>query len=362
MNFKKIVSIVKLFFMEKNIFRRLLRVAKQYVQILLVAHNIRKNDILVNYFLSPQYSDNSWSFNQCKQFGLDFEKAYYDTEFIYRFSSLLRGLARNEEYIIKFIFFRMLFLSFLNKSSLFLPEEIALFDSCKSSINNEYDTSDKLNSNFKFVNNHYTAHVFRDNLGLNLVSSYIDPNKSIIDVGAYVGDSSLVLSKFTKNNVYAFEPFLETFNDLSKNILLNNVTNIIPVNMGVSSLTGKTNLYFSDNNPSISTNDPALSLSKGACNNSIEINVTTIDAFTKSNGVEVGIIKIDAEGAEQAVLLGAIETIRKHKPILLISIYHNIDDFMNIKPWVDELGLGYNYKISKPEASTFIEETMLVCY
>ena len=61
---------------------------------------------------------------------------------------------------------------------------------------------------------------------------------------------------------------------------------------------------------SISTNDPDTSLSKGACTNVIEINIITIDQYRKENNLDIGIIKIDAEGAESKVLNGAINTIK----------------------------------------------------
>jgi FkbM family methyltransferase len=187
-------------------------------------------------------------------------------------------------------------------------------------------------------------------------------NRDIIDVGAYVGDSSLILTQYTKKIVYAFEPFNDAFRELQQNIELNKKNNIIPFKLGLSDMVGTKKLFFGEDNLSISTNDPEKSLSKGACTNTVEIETTTIDHFARERNLDIGIIKIDAEGAEQAVLRGAIETIKSQRPILLISIYHNIDDFISIKPWIDSLELGYRYKITKPEATTFIEETMLICY
>jgi FkbM family methyltransferase len=206
-------------------------------------------------------------------------------------------------------------------------------------------------------------HNFYDDLGLQKIRDIpFSLDRDIIDVGAYIGDSSLILTKYTKNNVYAFEPFDDAFLELQKNIELNKKDNIIPFKLGLSDIVGTKKLYSVENNSSISTNDPEKSLSKGVYPNIVEIETTTIDHFARERNLDIGIIKIDAEGAEQAVLRGALETIKNQRPILLISIYHNIDDFMSIKPWVDSLGLGYRYRITKPEATTFIEETMLICY
>jgi hypothetical protein len=49
--------------------------------------------------------------------------------------------------------------------------------------------------------------------------------------------------------------------------------------------------------------------------------VRTLDAFVKENKVIPDILKVDIEGAEYDLLLGAIGTIRKYHPILYIEIH-----------------------------------------
>jgi FkbM family methyltransferase len=54
------------------------------------------------------------------------------------------------------------------------------------------------------------------------------------------------------------------------------------------------------------------------------INVTTLNTFLKEKGIEkIDLIKIDFEGEEKNVLLGSIESIKRDKPPLVSSIYHN---------------------------------------
>ena len=57
--------------------------------------------------------------------------------------------------------------------------------------------------------------------------------KSIIDAGAWIGDTAIFLSHFTKNKVYAFEPLYENYNEMIKNIELNDVNNIEPMYMAL---------------------------------------------------------------------------------------------------------------------------------
>ena len=70
----------------------------------------------------------------------------------------------------------------------------------------------------------------------------------------------------------------------------------------------------------------------------------------KENNIEVGLIKTDLEGFEQSFLKVALETIKEQKPVLIISIYHNYSDFFEIKPMIENLNLGYKFKIIEPKA------------
>ena len=92
-----------------------------------------------------------------------------------------------------------------------------------------------------------------------------------------------------------------------------------------------------------------------------EVTVTTLDDYVERNNIKVGLIKVDIEGFEQNFLKGAIQTIKKQKPILLISIYHNYSDFYDIKPFIENLNLGYKFNIHKPVDGQILSETLLIC-
>jgi len=76
-----------------------------------------------------------------------------------------------------------------------------------------------------------------------------------------------------------------------------------------------------------------------------EIKLTTIDSYVKKHKLKVGLIKTDVEGFEQKLLMGAKQTICEQKPILLISIYHNYNDFYKIKPMIESWNLGYKFDV-----------------
>ena len=182
-------------------------------------------------------------------------------------------------------------------------------------------------------------------------------NKNIIDAGGYIGDSAILFSDYTDKNVYSFEPFLHHYNMMLKTIELNKKNNIIPVNMALG-----------DENKEI-----GMDASIGAgCGLSIEnakesdinsfenkVKMITLDSYVKENNIEVGLIKTDLEGFEQPFLKGAIETIKEQKPVLIISIYHNYSDFFEIKPMLENLNLGYKFKIIRNKSPQLITETKL---
>lgn len=181
--------------------------------------------------------------------------------------------------------------------------------------------------------------------------------KDIIDAGAYIGDSVLVFSELTDGNIYAFEPVDKNYELLLKTIELNGTPNVTPVKValgskdeelpmklqgGASTFTTKTTFYV-----------------EGAATENIK--VTTLDGYLRDRNPDIGLIKVDVEGFEQEFLKGAAETIKKHRPTLLISIYHNGPDFFDIKPMIEEWDLGYTFRIVHPVDGGIYNETMLFC-
>ncbi len=70
---------------------------------------------------------------------------------------------------------------------------------------------------------------------------------------------------------------------------------------------------------------------------------------------------MDVEGSESAAIRGAIETIRRFKPLMAISVYHTPEDFLGIKPFIESLGLGYRFRIEHHNPFDPVYETMLMC-
>jgi FkbM family methyltransferase len=190
--------------------------------------------------------------------------------------------------------------------------------------------------------------------GLKLLPREVIKNiegKDVIDGGAYIGDSALTFSRdYFFRKIYSFEPERQLYIKLKKNIEKYGMRNTIAVKKGIGSKEKRAIMKFEDMSSRI--------LEKG----DQEIEVVTIDNFVRENNCNIGLIKFDIEGSELEGLLGAVDTIKKFKPVLLISIYHSGKDFFEIKPYLEDLNLGYKFAVKKLNPSSYVSEVVLMAY
>ena len=139
----------------------------------------------------------------------------------------------------------------------------------------------------------------------------------LIDVGANIGYYSLLSVKLVgkEGKVYAFEPMSLAYNRFKKNLSLNNFTNIVLEKKGVSDKNEKLRVYFQNEYivPSMRKKEEGTILEN--------IELTTIDNYVKANKInKVSLIKVDTDGYDFKVLKGAMETIKKFKPLITIEV------------------------------------------
>lgn len=88
------------------------------------------------------------------------------------------------------------------------------------------------------------------------------------------------------------------------------------------------------------------------------VKVTTIDKFVAARGIpHIDFIKMDIEGAESPALRGAVETLRRWRPKLAISMYHRPTDIFSLPLFIDSLDLDYAYYLD--HYTIHAEETVL---
>jgi FkbM family methyltransferase len=140
---------------------------------------------------------------------------------------------------------------------------------------------------------------------LRSVAQSAGPDAVFFDVGANVGRWSLEASRLApRGHVYAFEPHPAAFAELVRSVAGRNIS-CHPVALG--STPGRAQLHF---DPSVtvlsSLHERDLESFGVALDNTVEVEVSTIDAFCDAENVQsVDFVKIDVEGHELETLRGA---------------------------------------------------------
>jgi len=161
----------------------------------------------------------------------------------------------------------------------------------------------------------------------NILAKQFKNNRSLLffDVGANIGNYTLALRQnITNADIYAFEPVIETFEQLGINV----GDNAKLFNIGFGSLPGKGLLYNTLNTTAseIATmhKDILLDVFKSSDDIvAIEFEIDTIDNFCSSNNIKaIDFLKIDVEGNELPVLQGA-STMLENNAIKIIQFEFN---------------------------------------
>lgn len=178
---------------------------------------------------------------------------------------------------------------------------------------------------------------------------------TVLDLGGCWGDTALYFASLVENEgkVFSYEFIPSNLEIFNKNLSLNpNLSNRIQiVEHPVWSESGK-NLYYVDNGPASKV---SFDLPDAKADSISTLNVD--DLVENYNIDKVDFIKMDIEGAERYALKGAEKTIRKFKPKLAISIYHSLDDFVELPAYIDSLDLGYKFYLG--HYTIHLDETVL---
>lgn len=152
------------------------------------------------------------------------------------------------------------------------------------------------------------------------VTSAIKPGMSIIDVGAHVGYYSLLFAKCTgpSGQVVSFEPSEANFALLKKNVELNHLSNVQLFHEAVYSKTCDITI----NVPEDLHNSGNASICQMDCSKPLQVKAITLDSFCASSNFHPDFLKMDVEGAEYDVLVGAQRVIAEFRPKMLIELHH----------------------------------------
>ena len=143
---------------------------------------------------------------------------------------------------------------------------------------------------------------------------------------------------YPDSTVYSFEMNPNNLEDITRVIKRNQLENIHIVNKY---------LYRDSKQYSI---DKEGKIVDGQSSEADIIQTISIDDFCESQGItRVDLIKFDIEGGELDALNGGIKTIKRHKPLLYIPIYHLESDIYSIPEFLNGLGMKMSFRLKWTE-------------
>lgn len=159
-----------------------------------------------------------------------------------------------------------------------------------------------------------------------ILAATLKPGDIFLDVGANVGWFSLLASRLVSptGKVVAFEPAKENINKLKYNLSLNDMSNVELIETAVSDKTEETSFYL---NPYGNGGHALWDMQKGREDRqpSEVIPITTItldDWFFGQTLKAPRVLKIDTEGHDCRVLMGAKRLLDTYRPPYVISELH----------------------------------------
>ena len=156
----------------------------------------------------------------------------------------------------------------------------------------------------------------------------VDLSGVIVDVGANYGLASVMADVvLNPHRIDAFECNPGIFETLEKTMKTLNAPTTA-YNFAAGGKNDKIKYWIPDDRSSLANGSFDMFGAKtgtcegsdGSSNKSIEIDRRTLDSVYREENSRVSLIKIDVEGHEHEVLSGAIETIERHRPVIIYEV------------------------------------------
>jgi len=162
------------------------------------------------------------------------------------------------------------------------------------------------------------------------------PGGKVIDVGANIGCFTIYAAQAVgpAGKVIAVEPAHTTFQQLERNVALNCLTNVIPLQVAVSKEAGTTTLYLSEN--SVFSSFYSKIAAKSKSEQVQETTTVTLEQLLEENRWDrCHFLKIDCEGAEHGIIRSLSARTAAKIDQIAMEI-HNVEGF-DSKDLIDRL-------------------------
>lgn len=176
------------------------------------------------------------------------------------------------------------------------------------------------------------------------IATLVRPGMTVLDVGANMGYFTLTFAKLVgeTGKVVAFEPTAWAGAKLRRNMVLNRFTNIVVEKLALSDTPTTREIAASER-----AFKASWAFSGDEHRGAERVRFLPLDTYVREAELDgVDFIKIDVDGYEYRVVLGATETLRNHRPTVLIEIGGVTMDVVGDQP-ADLVALltalGYNF-------------------
>ena len=160
----------------------------------------------------------------------------------------------------------------------------------------------------------------------------------VVDAGANTGVFSIfVAEKNPDVTISAFEPTPETFSMLQKNT--EQYPNVKCFNFALGEKNEKSSIVVTGRG------GEANYIGEGG----VPIEIKTIDSLS----IPMNFLKMDVEGYEANIIIGASETIKKYKPVVAMSAYHKPNDKTELPALLNSI-IPYNCELRHDCEEDFI--------
>ena len=159
---------------------------------------------------------------------------------------------------------------------------------------------------------------------LNACFQHITPRDTVFEIGTWIGPYSVIIGKYIgASRVIGFEPDPVAFRQCVLNLNLNQVKNVFVLPFAMADAAGSVSLFtnriFGNSGSSIFQNNPA---TQNGAQEKVEVPCVSLDKFVEMSGIQPTVIKLDVEGAEDLVLAGGKNTLRRKGVKIFIEIHH----------------------------------------
>lgn len=153
---------------------------------------------------------------------------------------------------------------------------------------------------------------------LRLLPAVLQPGHVFVDVGANVGVYSMQAARLVGEQgiVLSYEPFPEMVHALWRNVQLNGYQHVRIRQCCVSDALGDVRFWMNRDQP----NSFSITKSDGNCQSLSVLSIRLDDALQWEQLPRLDYLKIDAEGAEAAILRGAKNSLARFRPIIQVEV------------------------------------------